>query len=82
MKGKKDAAPKWIPVTERLPKKRQIVVVTDCKNTWEYGMFRGLWREDITQWIWKKMSFRTVLFWMPKEALPLPEPYEEEKEWR
>ena len=65
--------PKWIPVTKRLPEEGQAVCVSDGKNTWDYGTFRGLFMGDATRWYWKKRTLKTVKWWMPKsDALPEP----------
>jgi hypothetical protein len=69
----------WIPVTERLPEEGQVVCVSDGKNTWDYGTFRGVFiaNGDTTIWYWKKRTLKTVKWWMPKSDA-LPEPPKEE----
>ena len=70
--------PRWIPVTERLPGKNQIVVVVQRGKTWEYWKFRGLAYLDgnIHKWNWKNNTIKTVDYWMPKKSA-LPEPPKE-----
>ena len=68
----------WIPVTERLPEEGQVVCVSDGKSTWDYGTFRGVFKEN-GQWHWKKRTLKTVKWWMPKSDA-LPEPPTEETE--
>ena len=69
--GKADAAQKWIPVSERLPEKRETVLVCDARenymNAWEY-----LGRDE---WLWDSSIWRTeaITHWMP-----LPEPPKED----
>ena len=71
--------PRWIPVTERLPEKNQIVVVVQHGKTWDYGQFRGLayLGGNIHKWNWKNNTTKTVDYWMPKKSA-LPEPPKEE----
>lgn len=71
--------PRWIPVTERLPEKNQIVVVVQHGKTWDYGRFRGLayLGGNIHKWNWENNTTKTVDYWMPKQSA-LPEPPEEE----
>lgn len=71
IRGKKDAAPKWIPVSEGLPKGRENVLVTAVfyDRSMEVGMLhleKGLWTNDYFSY--------EVKAWMP-----LPEPFEEVK---
>ena len=71
---------RWIPVTERLPEKGQIVVAVGEKGTWDVGMFSGLAFSNLdpSEWNWKKNTIKTVKWWMlKKDALPEP-PKEEE----
>ena len=73
------ALPHWIPVTEALPEKNQIVVVVQHGKTWDYGQFRGLayLGGNIHKWNWKNNTTKTVDYWMPKKSA-LPEPPKEE----
>lgn len=59
----------WIPVTERLPKDKQRVLVTRKSGTIGYITWNTWWHEQ--------MNYPTdkVIAWMP-----LPEPYKENKE--
>ena len=64
----------WIPVSERLPKKRQVVLaIGKDSKTWDVGMFQGLSPSGRKHfWWWKKKSVKRVEYWMPKDAIPLP----------
>lgn len=70
---------RWIPVTERLPERNQIVVVVQHGKTWDYGQFRGLayLGGNIHKWNWKNNTTKTVDYWMPKKSA-LPQPPKEE----
>ena len=71
--------PRWIPVTERLPEKNQVVVAHEGKGTWDFGMFRGISASGNPEyWHWKKNTFKHVKWWMPKDGA-LPDPPKEEK---
>ena len=62
--------PQWIPVTERLPKERSVVLVTD----WRGNVYTDRFIEEIdTKPIWRDIFSDGVLAWMP-----LPEPYQGE----
>lgn len=67
-----NAEPKWIRCEERLPKKGQVVLVTNGKGNVRCGQFRCT---DIGYWVWKGNTLETVIAWMP-----LPKPYVVEAE--
>ena len=84
--GKDTNVPRWISVEDRLPKRNEVVVVTDGKHTWDYGEFNGLAfcfsndNPNPRQWNWKKHTVKDVEWWMPKKtALPKPPKEEEHK---
>lgn len=62
----------WIPVTERLPEEREVVLITNDKGNVRYGQFRGTRGK---YWHWKGNTLEEVIAWMP-----LPEPYREDGE--
>ena len=67
-------AGKWIPVEEALPIENTVVIAQGPKGTWEVGMFRGIFGDNIYWWNWKKNSIKDVKWWMYKDrALPTPE---------
>lgn len=72
-------AQRWVPVTEKLPERRQVVIAIGEKGTWDVGMFNGLAFSNLdpSKWNWKKNTIKTVKWWMPKESA-LPEPPKEE----
>lgn len=64
---------RWIPVTEKLPEKGQIVVAVGEKGTWDVGMFTSLAFSNLdpSKWNWKKNTIKTVKWWMlKKDAMP------------
>lgn len=61
-----EQAPKWIPVSERLPETGEIVLITD--TLWNGRRVSIDWRND-EQWV---RNGKYVIAWQP-----LPEPYEE-----
>lgn len=74
----KAVKPRWIPVTEHLPEKNQIVVVHEGKGTWDFGMFRGISPSGNPEyWHWKKNTFKRVKWWMSKDGALLEPPKEE-----
>ena len=66
--GKADAEPRWIPVTERLPKKSGVYTVTDSKG-------------DVVRFVFVTGSDSSRKYWYrcAKAWMPLPEPYKEVK---
>lgn len=61
----------WIPCSERLPKKGEVVLITNEKGNVKHGQYRGYYPSDkVDWWWWKKNTTETVIAWMP-----LPEPY-------
>lgn len=66
------AEPRWIPVTERLPKSREKVLVSTEKTVF-VQVFKGIYRTP-NRWIWEHSSIKKVTAWMP-----LPEPWKGEK---
>ena len=64
----------WIPVSEALPSEGQVVLAIGDKGTWDVGIFRGTaeWTDDERMWWWKNKSTKRVEYWMPKDAIPLP----------
>ena len=67
--------PQWIPVTERLPEKGDVVLITNKNGNVRYGQFRGVDFEisGYQHWIWKNNTYEVVLAWME-----LPKAYEGE----
>lgn len=70
-----DAEPHWIPCSERLPKMKEIVLITNDKGHVRCGQYRGVGffskNDGRPHWNWKGNTLETVVAWMP-----LPEPYE------
>ena len=60
--------PKWIPVTEALPKMKEVVLITNDKGNVTYGKYQGTFRNN-NEWFWRHKTLQTVIAWMP-----LPEP--------
>ena len=71
------AEAKWIPCSERLPKKGEVVLITNGKGNVRCGQYRSEYdvRYEKHYWWWKGKTVETVLAWMP-----LPEPYREDGE--
>ena len=73
-----DAEPQWIPCSERLPKMKEIVLITNDKGHVRCGQYRGVGffskNDGRPHWNWKGNTLETVVAWMP-----LPKPYEVEK---
>ena len=62
----------WIPCSERLPEKGEVVLITNGKGNVRCGQYRSEHdvRDGTHYWWWKGKTVETVLAWMP-----LPEPY-------
>lgn len=62
----------WIPCSERLPNKGDVVLITNGNHHIGYGKFRGTDFElnGKTYWWWKGNTSEHVIAWMP-----LPEPW-------
>lgn len=69
--------PKWIPCSERLPEKGEVVLITNGKGNVRCGQYRSEHdvRDGTHYWWWKGKTVETVLAWMP-----LPKPYREDGE--
>jgi hypothetical protein len=67
----------WIPCSERLPEKDEVVLITNGKGNVRCGQYRSEHdvRDGTHYWWWKGKTVETVLAWMP-----LPEPYREDGE--
>ena len=72
-RGKVDAT-KWIPVSERLPEKGEVVLITNGKGNVRCGRYRSEHdvRDETHYWWWKGKTVETVIAWRP-----LPVPYKE-----
>lgn len=66
----------WIPCSERLPEKGNVVLITNDKGNVRCGQYRGVWSfyERPTEWVWRGNTVETVIAWRY-----LPEAYEVEK---
>lgn len=63
----------WVPVSVRLPKYGEVVLITNSKGNVRSGRFRGVerWKDDgDSWWTFKGNTVEHVVAWMP-----LPEPY-------
>ena len=62
----------WIPCSERLPEKGEVVLITNGKGNVRCGQYRSEHdvRDETHYWWWKGKTVETVLAWMP-----LPKPY-------
>ena len=71
------AEAEWIPCSERLPKKGEVVLITNGKGNVRCGQYRSEYdvRDRTHYWWWKGKTIESVLAWMP-----LPEPYKAESE--
>ena len=67
----------WIPCSEKLPEKGEVVLITNGKGNVRCGQYRSEHdvRDGTHYWWWKGKTVETVLAWMP-----LPEPYREDGE--
>ena len=64
---------KWIPVTEALPKMKEVVLITNGKGHVRCGKYQGIFDNKNYRWRWKHKTLEEVLAWMP-----LPESYKDE----
>ena len=73
-----DDVPQWIPCSERLPKMKEIVLITNDKGHVRCGQYSGVGffskNDGRPHWNWKGNTLETVVAWMP-----LPKPYEVEE---
>ena len=60
---------KWIPVSEALPEKKEMVLITNNKGHVKCGQYQGTF-DAKNLWWWKHNTLEKVLAWMP-----LPEPW-------
>lgn len=69
------AGAEWIPCSERLPKKGEVVLITNGKGNVRCGQYRSEYdvRGETHYWWWKGKTIESVLAWMP-----LPKPYRED----
>lgn len=70
---KAESERKWIPVTEALPKMKEVVLITNDKGNVAYGQYQGTFRNN-NEWFWRHKTLETIIAWMP-----LPEPYRGEE---
>lgn len=66
-----NALPRWIPCEERLPREKEVVLITNFEGNVRCGQFRGTSGKRL---FWIGNTLETVEAWMP-----LPEPYDEER---
>ena len=71
------AEAEWIPCSERLPKKNEVVLITNGKGNVRCGQYRSEYdvRDGTHYWWWKGKTVESVLAWMP-----LPKPYRKDGE--
>lgn len=62
--------PKWIPVSERLPEEKEMVLITNNKGHVRCGQYQGTFDDKNYRWWWKHNTLEEVIAWMP-----LPEPW-------
>ena len=65
---------KWILVSEALPEKKEMVLITNNKGHVRCGQYQGTFDDKNYRWWWKHNTLEEVLAWMP-----LPEPWRCEK---
>ncbi len=67
-----EAEQRWIPCSDRLPKKGEVVLITNGKGNVRCGQYRSEHdvRSETHYWWWKGKTVESVLAWMP-----LPTPY-------
>ena len=63
----------WIPVTEALPEKKEMVLITNNKGHVRCGQYQRTFDDKNNWWWWKHNTLEEVLAWMP-----LPEPWKGE----
>ena len=72
---------KWIPVTERLPEKDGVYIVTACDEGCPYG--EGIWYDTVVvmadyyddgRWVWYEGATEYDLCDFVTHWMPLPEP--------
>ena len=68
--GRADAAPKWIPCSEKMPKEEGDYLVTDEAAGMAEMLIDKYIRCDDGKWVW--LYSQHAIAWMP-----LPEPYKE-----
>lgn len=69
------AEAEWIPCSERLPEKGEVVLITNGKGNVRCGQYRSEHdvRDGTHYWWWKGKTVESVIAWMP-----LPKPYRED----
>lgn len=67
-----EAVQVWIPCSERLPEKGEVVLITNGKGNVRCGQYRSEYdvRGGTHYWWWKGKTVESVLAWQP-----LPTPY-------
>lgn len=77
IKEEYDITDGWILCSERLPKKNEVVLITNGKGNVRCGQYRSEYdvRDGTHYWWWKGKTVESVLAWMT-----LPKPYREEGE--
>ena len=56
---------RWIPVTEALPKEKEMVLITNNKGHVRCGQYHGTFDDKNYRWWWKHNTLEEVLAWMP-----------------